>query len=97
MSERNSIVGEFLHETSEYLDELEGDLVRFESGTADPEAVTRMLRAAHTIKGTCGFLGFGKLEKLTHVPRRCSHASLPSRRSRSTRNAAQRAVDRSRE
>ena len=50
MLDRDFIVGEFLHETGEYLDELEGDLVRFESGAADSDAVTRMMRAAHTIK-----------------------------------------------
>ena len=31
------------------------------------EALGSIFRAIHTIKGTCGFLGLGKLESVTHV------------------------------
>ncbi|MFZ0436770.1 MAG: chemotaxis protein CheW, partial [Candidatus Sulfotelmatobacter sp.] len=33
----------------------------------DKEALAGVFRTIHTIKGTCGFLGFNKLEKVAHV------------------------------
>jgi two-component system, chemotaxis family, sensor kinase CheA len=66
LSETDEIVKEFLVESHENLDALEKDLVGLESH-ADPERIARIFRTIHTVKGTCGFLGFSKLEQLTHV------------------------------
>ena len=58
---------DFLIESHDNLEQLERDLMSLE---ADPESdalVNGVFRSIHTIKGTAGFLGFGKLEKLTHV------------------------------
>ncbi|HWY21645.1 MAG TPA: chemotaxis protein CheA [Candidatus Acidoferrum sp.] len=67
-SENDSeIVKEFLVESYENLDRLDRDLVGLEKNPHDKEALAGVFRTIHTIKGTCGFLGFNKLEKVTHV------------------------------
>src|SRR5271165_6274624 len=66
MSE-NEIVKEFLVESYENLDRLDRDLVGLEKNPEDNAALAGVFRTIHTIKGTCGFLGFNKLEKVAHV------------------------------
>src|SRR5580693_8067267 len=61
------IVKEFLVESYENLDRLDRDLVGLEKNPHDKEALAGVFRTIHTIKGTCGFLGFSKLEKVAHV------------------------------
>ena len=63
----NEIVQEFLIESYENLDNLERELVTLESHPDDMKALASIFRMIHTIKGACGFLGFGKLEKVAHV------------------------------
>ena len=41
---------------------MERDLVVWEKHPGDKETLDRIFRAIHTLKGTCGFLGFAKLE-----------------------------------
>src|SRR5262249_49378683 len=43
------------------------DLVGLEKNPRDKDALAGVFRTIHTIKGTCGFLGFSKLEKVVHV------------------------------
>jgi two-component system chemotaxis sensor kinase CheA len=66
MSE-NEIVKEFLVESYENLDRLDRDLVGLEKNPQDNAALAGVFRTIHTIKGTCGFLGFTRLEKVAHV------------------------------
>jgi two-component system chemotaxis sensor kinase CheA len=66
MSE-SDIVQDFLVESQENLDRLDRDLVGLEKNPHDREALAGVFRTIHTIKGTCGFLGFNKLEKVAHV------------------------------
>ncbi|HLW86223.1 MAG TPA: Hpt domain-containing protein [Candidatus Sulfotelmatobacter sp.] len=66
MSE-SDIVNEFLAESHENLDRLDRDLVGLEENPQDKEALAVMFRTIHTIKGTCGFLGFNKLEKVAQA------------------------------
>ncbi len=67
-SENDSeIVKEFLVESYENLDRLDRDLVGLEKNPHDAEALAGVFRTIHTIKGTCGFLGFNKLVKVAHV------------------------------
>ena len=66
MSE-NEIVQEFLAESYENLDRLDRELVGLEKNPEDRNAIASVFRTIHTIKGTCGFLGFNKLEKVAHV------------------------------
>lgn len=66
MSE-SDIVQDFLTESYENLDRLDRDLVGLEKNPQDGDALAGVFRTIHTIKGTCGFLGFDKLEKVAHV------------------------------
>jgi two-component system, chemotaxis family, sensor kinase CheA len=66
MSE-SDIVQEFLVESYENLDRLDRDLVGLEKNPQDQDALAGVFRTIHTIKGTCGFFGFNKLEKVAHV------------------------------
>src|SRR3979490_2385245 len=63
----SDIVQDFLVESYENLDRLGRDLVGLEKNPHDREALAGVFRTIHTIKGTCGFLGFNKLEKVAHV------------------------------
>jgi two-component system chemotaxis sensor kinase CheA len=65
--DQNETVRDFLVESSENLDRLDRDLVGLEKNPKDREAMAGVFRTIHTIKGTCGFLGFSKLEKVAHV------------------------------
>ncbi len=63
----SDIVQDFLAESHENLDRLDRELVGLEKNPHDRDALASVFRTIHTIKGTCGFLGFNKLEKVTHV------------------------------
>ena len=63
----DELTKEFLQESTENLDRLDQDFVKLENDPENPELLKSIFRTIHTIKGTCGFLGFTKLEALTHV------------------------------
>ncbi len=63
----SEVVQDFLVESAENLDRLDRDLVGLEKNPHDKAALAGVFRTIHTIKGTCGFLGFSKLEKVAHV------------------------------
>lgn len=63
----DDIVNDFLIESYEGLDQLDRDLIALEHAPADRELLARIFRCVHTVKGTCGFLAFSKLESVTHV------------------------------
>jgi two-component system chemotaxis sensor kinase CheA len=65
--EANEILNEFLVESYEGLDQLDRDILELEQHGGSPDVIGRVFRCVHTIKGTCGFLGFGALESVTHV------------------------------
>ncbi|MBX9790464.1 MAG: chemotaxis protein CheW [Pirellulales bacterium] len=67
MSELEFITREFLLESCENLDQLDRDLVMLEQDPQNQEYLAGIFRTIHTIKGSCGFLGFGKLESVTHA------------------------------
>jgi two-component system, chemotaxis family, sensor kinase CheA len=58
---------DFLVESYDNLSQLERDLLALEAHPDSPDSINSVFRNIHTIKGTAGFLGFGKLERLTHV------------------------------
>jgi two-component system chemotaxis sensor kinase CheA len=60
-------VQEFLIESRENLDQLDRDFVALETQPGNREKTAAIFRTIHTIKGTAGFLGFSKLESLTHA------------------------------
>lgn len=63
----SAIIQEFLTESHENLDQLERNLVALEEQPGDQELLSAIFRTMHTIKGTCGFLGFQKLQRVSHV------------------------------
>ncbi len=67
MEENDEVVQEFLVESYENLDRLDQDLVALERAPDDVATLSSIFRTIHTIKGTCGFLGFSRLESVTHV------------------------------
>ena len=62
----DDIVKDFLIESQENLDRLDQELVRLESEPSSKELLASIFRTIHTIKGSCGFLGFARLEKVAH-------------------------------
>ncbi len=58
---------EFLVESHENLDRLDQDFVALEENPTASERISAIFRTIHTIKGTAGFLGFSRLESLTHA------------------------------
>lgn len=67
MDELEEILREFVVESYEGLDRMEQDLVVLEREPANHERLQSIFRAIHSIKSTCGFLGYGRLERLTHA------------------------------
>ena len=63
----DELVKDFLQESTENLDRLDQEFVHLESDPGNAELLGSIFRTIHTIKGSCGFLGFTKLEKLTHA------------------------------
>lgn len=63
----DSIVDEFLVDSHEALDRLDHDLVGLEQDPASAPLLKSAFRTLHTIKGTCSFFGFHRLERLTHA------------------------------
>ncbi|MDR1397105.1 MAG: chemotaxis protein CheA [Desulfarculales bacterium] len=56
----------FYDESAEIIDTLEKGLVELE-GSDDPEEINAVFRAAHTLKGNAGIVGFSDLVDLTHL------------------------------
>ncbi|MDR7252868.1 two-component system chemotaxis sensor kinase CheA [Nocardioides sp. BE266] len=63
----DEIIGEFLVESHENLDQLDSDLVALEQDPGSTALLASVFRTIHTIKGTSGFLAFSVLESVTHV------------------------------
>lgn len=63
----DDLLQEFLTETSESLDVVDLELVRFEQEPNNAGILDNIFRLVHTIKGTCGFLGLPRLEALAHA------------------------------
>ena len=63
----DDLLNEFLTETSESLDVVDMELVKFEQEPNNSEILDNIFRLVHTIKGTCGFLGLPRLEALAHA------------------------------
>jgi len=64
----DDLTKEFIAESQEGLDRMERCLTELEARPEDCEQlVGEIFRSVHTIKGTTGFLGFSRLEKLAHA------------------------------
>ncbi len=63
----DELTREFLIESQEGLDRMERCLTDLEARPHDAALLGDIFRSVHTIKGTTGFLGFKRLEKLAHA------------------------------
>ncbi len=63
----DELTREFLIESQEGLDRMERCLTDLEERPDDAALIADVFRSVHTIKGTTGFLGFKRLEKLAHA------------------------------
>ena len=63
----DELTREFLIESQEGLDRMERCLTELEERPQDGALIGDIFRSVHTIKGTTGFLGFKRLEKLAHA------------------------------
>ena len=64
----DDLTKEFIAESQEGLDRMERCLTELEVRPEDcAQLVGEIFRSVHTIKGTTGFLGFSRLEKLAHA------------------------------
>lgn len=73
-----SILQDFLTESGELLERLEGDLVTLERDPRDPEMLNQIFRALHTIKGSASFLALTNLVRIAHA----SESALNAARNR---------------
>src|SRR5688572_23075518 len=62
----DDVVSDFLVESSEGLARLDEAFLVLERDPHAREVIADVFRTIHTIKGTCGFLGLFKLERLSH-------------------------------
>ena len=60
------VIREFLVESHENLSRLDQEIVELEKRPKDVELLASIFRTIHTITGTCGFLAFSTLERITH-------------------------------
>ncbi len=63
----DELLADFLTEANESLAELDAALLRLERTPDDAATLSQIFRLVHTIKGTCGFLGLPRLERLAHA------------------------------
>jgi len=62
----DDLLADFLTETHEGLSAVDEALLRLERAPDDAPTLAEVFRQVHTIKGTCGFLGLSRLEKVAH-------------------------------
>jgi two-component system chemotaxis sensor kinase CheA len=62
----DDVIREFLVESHENLSRLDRELVSLEKRPKDAALLASVFRTMHTIKGTCGFLAFSTLERISH-------------------------------
>jgi two-component system, chemotaxis family, sensor kinase CheA len=64
--EDRELITDFLVESGENLARLDLDLVALEKTPGDSELLASVFRTFHTLKGTCGFLGYTQLGNISH-------------------------------
>src|SRR5882672_11508800 len=61
------LLADSLTETNESIADLDVALVKLERTPDDQATLSLIFRLVHTIKGTCGFLGLPRLERVAHA------------------------------
>jgi two-component system, chemotaxis family, sensor kinase CheA len=67
MNELNNFVDVFRQEADDLLTEIEEAVLEIEENPEDNEAINRIFRSVHTIKGSGGMLGFTKVAQFAHI------------------------------
>ncbi len=62
----DELVQVFLDESEDEIRELEAGLIKLEEDQDDENTINRVFRAAHTIKGSAGLVGFEEVSNFTH-------------------------------
>jgi len=63
----DDLLRDFLTESNESLTVVDGELVKLEADPNNKDVLQKIFRLVHTIKGTCGFIGLQRLEKVAHA------------------------------
>jgi len=63
----DDLLADFLTETNEGLASLDAALLQLERNPSNGAVLSEVFRTVHTIKGTCGFLGLPRLERVAHA------------------------------
>ena len=63
----DDLLAEFVAETREMLEAIEGEIVAWEADPDDRSKLDSIFRFVHTVKGNCGFFDFPQLESLSHA------------------------------
>jgi two-component system chemotaxis sensor kinase CheA len=63
----SELVKEFLVESFENLSSISDEITTYEKDPSNKELVNSIFRKVHTLKGSAGFLGYQKLQELTHA------------------------------
>ncbi len=61
------LLNEFLTESVENLASIEEQLMALEADPGNEDLVNAIFRVIHTVKGSCGFIGLSRLEKVAHA------------------------------
>lgn len=63
----DDLLAEFIAETREMMDALQGEIIAWETDPADRARLDSIFRFVHTVKGNCGFFDFPRLAALSHA------------------------------
>jgi two-component system chemotaxis sensor kinase CheA len=63
----DDLLRDFLTESTEALTIIDGEMVKLEAEPNNAEVLQKIFRLVHTIKGTCGFIGLQRLERVAHA------------------------------
>ena len=66
IKEDSEIFLEFLSEVHDHLEDSESNVLSIEDNACDYETINAIFRSIHSIKGSAGFLGLTKMQKLSH-------------------------------
>jgi two-component system chemotaxis sensor kinase CheA len=62
----NQYLGIFLDETREHLENLNTQILNLEQSPEDTDTINEIFRAAHSLKGMAGTMGYKRMQTLTH-------------------------------
>ncbi len=64
--QQQRIMGYFIEEAKDHLNTIEQGLLNLQSTTEDPELISEVFRAAHSVKGGAAMLGIDSVQQMSH-------------------------------